>query len=83
MAGAYWSAPSHVSAALFDGTSGPWPELSLMTLTFHSQGHEPLGLQRDELYGREVNVTGRKVPDWLASSSRSGNGAPAATVAHI
>jgi len=50
--------------------SGPWFYVADGT------GHEPMGLQRNELYGREVNsetVTGRKIPDWLASSKRSGN----------
>ena len=50
--------------------SGPWFYVADGT------GHEPLGAQRNELYGREVNkdsVTGRKVPDWLASSASSGN----------
>ena len=50
--------------------SGPWFYVADGT------GHEPMGAQRNELYGREVNsetVTGRKVPDWLASSKRSGN----------
>lgn len=50
--------------------SGPWFYVADGT------GHEPVGAQRNELYGKAVNkdtITGRQVPDWLASSAQSGN----------